>query len=162
MRVVKTVTILYFILLAASVAVLTNACLNLNQILENSNIFESTNIQYAHLQKEAGMTGIISFMVLLSVSFVLYYLTDKKSYILLSNIIYIGVILYVFITVNREYYIMQNLEFNQQTEYWITVFMGIFYIIGAVLVSTIGYIAIRNYSKRSQHTINKTLRKNNI
>ena len=159
MSTIKIITTIYFVLLTASIGVLYHIYSGFNQILESSSILENISTQYAQLQKDAGMIGIVSFMVLLCISFVLYYLTDKKSYILLSNIIYIVVILYVFITVNREFYTFQNLEFDEQSEYWITVFMGIFYIIGAVLVSAIGYITIRNYSKRSQHIINKTISK---
>jgi positive regulator of sigma E activity len=73
----------------------------------------------------------------------------------LTNILYIGLVLFIFITANRSYFAVHNVDYSNKGEYWLTVFMGIFYIIGAVLVSAIGYITVRNYAKRSQHTLNK-------
>ncbi len=145
----KIVTIIYYIFFITSAIILLYVCLDLNQLLNNSLVLESIGKEYAMLQKKAGVYGIVSFIVLLSISFWLYYLSNKRTYIILSNILYVSIILYVFITANKEYHLVQNLQYSQQSEYWLTLFMGIFYIIGAVLVSTIGYITIRNYTKRA-------------
>ena len=144
----KIATITYYTLFIISVAILLNVCTQINQLFSNVLALDSISNEYAELQKNAGVYGIISFIILLSVGFLLYYLTKKRTYIVLSNILYISLILYVFISANKQYYSVQNLQYSQQNEYWLTIFMGIFYIIGAVLVSAIGYITVRNYTKR--------------
>jgi len=156
----KIVTLLYFAFFAISAAILLNICLQLNNLFIPDNSIELIKIQYSHLQKSAGIYGIIAFMVLLVFSFVLYFLTSKRTYILLSNILYIGVVLFVFFTANRAFYAFQNIDCSKSSGYWLTLFIGVFYIIGAVLVSVIGYITIRNFTNRSQQSIHKGERKN--
>lgn len=156
---IKIITIVYFLLLISGGAILFNIGMNMHSVLENYSPANQINSEYTMLQTRAGIYSIIIFIVLLLVSFILYYYTEKRNYIFLSNILYIGAILYVYVTVNKNYYLAQNLEYSQQGEYWITIFMGIFYIVGAVLVSAIGYITIRNYTKRNQNKSHKSIRK---
>jgi inner membrane protein involved in colicin E2 resistance len=145
---VKIVTIIYFLLLAIGGSVLLHMATDISSILSDNAISDSIIRNYSHLQTRAGMYGIVMFMVLLLVSFILYFLTKRYNYILLSNIVYTFFTLYIYITVNRDFYIVQNIEYAQQGEYWLTVFMGIFYVVGSILVSAIGYITIRNYTKK--------------
>ncbi len=146
---------LFYLILVISLVwsfTIANKLYNLINIKEG---FETIYNQYNSLQKTIGILGIVSFIVLLSISLVLYYLCNSRNYIFLSNLVYIGIILFVFITINKQYYINQNLDYTQQSTYWLTVIMGIFYIIGAILVSAIGYITLRNYINRSRHPFNK-------
>lgn len=152
---IKIITSVFYLVLIASLVVLLKICFDLHQLVENVTSDELFFQQYSMLQKNAGMYSIVTFMVLLGFGFLLFYLTTKSTPIILSNIVYITIILYVFITINRDFYVNQNIDYTQQSEYLLTVFIGIFYIIGATLVSAIGYITIRNYLRRSQHAINK-------
>ncbi|MDA3893718.1 MAG: hypothetical protein PF517_18805 [Salinivirgaceae bacterium] len=152
---IKVLTLIYFVMLAVGLGVLLNICVSLNSLLTSHISIDILTNQYGSLQKSAGLWGIVFFVILLILGLVLYYLSTKKTYIVLTNILYIGLVLFIFITANRSYFAVQNVDYSNKGEYWLTVFMGIFYIIGAVLVSAIGYITVRNYAKRSQHTLNK-------
>jgi hypothetical protein len=152
---IKIVTGVFYLMLVISLVVLLKVCVDLTHLVENASNDEAFLQQYSLLQKDAGMHSIIAFVLLLGVGFLLFYLTTKSTPIILSNIVYIAIILYVFITTNRVFYENQNIEYTQQSEYWLTIFMGIFYILGAILVSVIGYITVRNYLRRSQHAISK-------
>ena len=156
---IKIITIVYFVLLIAGGVILFNTVMNMHLVIDDNSLLSANDIEYAKLQTRVGIYSIIIFIILLLVSFGLYYYTEKRNYIILSNILYVGVILYVYVTINKDFYLAQNIEYAQQGEYWITVFMGIFYIIGAILVSAIGYITIRNYTKRAQNTLHKSARK---
>ena len=160
MNKVKGLTILYIVVVAVSIAILATICIKMNGLFAENHTLEFIEIHYSQMQKSAGIFSITLFMSMLSVAFVLFYLTSKRTFILISNIIYIGVVLYVFVSINKTYCSFQNIDIAQNSEYWLTVFMGIFYILGAVLVSTIGYITIRNYTNRVQHSINNRVSKN--
>lgn len=139
--------------------ILATLSIRLNNLFIQSNTIESIEIQYSQLQKAIGIYGIIAFITLLILSFIIYYLTHKRTYLFLSNIFYIAIILFVFVTINKSFYTFQNIEYSKSTEYWLTLFMGIFYIIGSILVSAIGYITIRNYTNRFQHPTNRVNKK---
>ncbi len=156
---VKIFTLLYFVLLAISIAVLLNIFMQLNNLFSQNEAIAVIKTQYSQFQKTAGIYGIFTFISLLIISLILYYLTNKRTYIILSNILYVGVILYVFVTANKSLYAIQNIDYAQNSEYWLTVFMGVFYIIGAILVSAIGYITIRNFTNRSQNKLNRANKK---
>lgn len=155
----KIITIVYFILLLIGGVILFNISVNMRSLIDNYSMLNSIDAEYTHLQTKVGIYSIIIFIVLLLVSFVLYYYTEKRNYIFLSNIIYVGVVLYIHVTINQNFHTSHNLEYSEQGEYWITVFMGIFYIIGAILVSAIGYITIRNYTKMKQNSLTKSIRR---
>lgn len=154
----KITSIIYFGVLLITIVLLFNIGSSINNLLNESNISESFINTYGALQKKAGLYGIVTFAILLILSLLMYYFSSKTTYVLLTNIIYIALMLFVFVSANQNYFTMQNINYAEKSEYWITVFMGIFYIIGAVLVSAIGYITVRNYSKRSEHTLNKSNR----
>lgn len=154
----RIATLVYYVILVASIVLLANVCLSLKSLLQTEPLSENIDIIYNSLQKKAALYGIISFVILLVTSLVLYYLLSKPTYIVLSNLAYVTLVLFVFVTINRSFFEMQNIAYAEKSEYWITVFMGIFYIIGAVLVSAIGYITVRNYTKRTKNTLNKSSR----
>lgn len=150
----KIATLTYFAILLLAIALFVKLSANISGLFDFKELPEGFDKQYGNMQKKAGITGIISFVVLLLFSVYLYYLTTKSTYIILTNIIYIAFTLFVFVSLNRDYFSVQNITYNEKSEYWITVFMGIFYILGAILVSAIAYITVRNYTKRSQHSMN--------
>jgi len=158
MKIKKTSIIIYYLLLLVSAIITLKLFANFGSLIDGYQVID--NITYSNLQKQVGIFGIISFIILLIVSYFIYFFTNKITYILLSNILYIAIVLYVFVTLNRNYFICQNIDYSQQSEYWLTIFMGIFYIIGAILISSIGYITIRNYAKRNQQTVKTSKRKN--
>lgn len=151
----KIAVLVYYALLLISMALLFNVCLSLSELLQTSPLPDNLQTTYNALQKKAALMGIIAFVIMLIISLVLYYINSKPTYIVLTNLAYVALVLFVFVTINQNFFQVQNLTYNEKSEYWITVFMGIFYIIGAVLVSAIGFITVRNYSKRTNHTLNK-------
>jgi len=152
----KILTFSYFFILIIGVGILFRILLNINYLLNNNLVINSIK-EYSALQTKAGIQSIVIFVILLVVSFIIYFLTKRHNYILLSNIIYISFTLYIYITANKDFYVSQDIDYSQQGEYWLTVFMGVFYILGSILVSSIGYITIRNYTKNSRRQLNHNI-----
>jgi hypothetical protein len=155
----KIITIVYFALLLIGGIILFIKGVNMQSLIKSCDNTHIIDMQYAKMQTNMGVYSIVIFIVLLLISFILYYFTDNRNYVLLSNILYVGVILYVYVSLNKEYLLANNIDYSSSEEYWITVFMGVFYIIGAVLVSAIGYITIRNYTKRTHTTVGDSVLK---
>jgi hypothetical protein len=152
----RVFTIIFFLLLIISGAILSNILSNFYSLFDNIELLKEN---YAKLLSKSGIYSICMFIVLLSLGIILYYLTSNKNYIIITNIFYATFILIVFISFNKKYFIVQNIDYMQQGEYWLTMFMGIFYIIGSVLVSAISYITLRNYTKRNNRILNNNEQK---
>lgn len=158
----KILTALYFLILFIGTILLFNISIDINLTLESFSPLNNIDISYTELQTKVSMYSVTIFVILLLISYSLYYLTNKRNYIIISNILYISITLYIYVTINRQFFEVQKIEYSQQGEYWITVFMGVFYAIGAILVSIIGYITIRNYTKRSTNLLVKSNRNYHI
>ena len=146
----RVLAVLYFLFLFIGGVIIVNIIIDINLVLEAySSLNPIHTYDYTRLQTSIGVYSIVIFVILLMLSYSIYYLENKRNYIVISNILYIGATLYVYVTINKNFYEVQEIDYLQQGEYWITVFMGIFYVIGAILISSIGYITIRNYTNRT-------------
>jgi len=158
MKLQKIFIIIFFLLLTAGGALLLSILSNFNTLFDNVELLKDN---YTVLLSKSGVYSIIIFIILLCVGLVLYYLTSSKNYIIIANIFYAFFILMVFISFNKKYFTSQNIDYMQQGEYWLTMFMGIFYILGSVLVSAISYITLRNYTKRNNRVLNNNKTRKN-
>ena len=156
MKINKIIQIVFLVLLLSSAAYLIILCLNMNSVINNTALtLQALQIKYNSLQQQTNLTSIILFGILLLIGFINYYISGNAKNIVLANLLYIPVTLYNFITLNFNFYKTQGYEPNENSGYWLIVFIGVFYIIGAILVSVIGFFTIRNLNKRSNSLKNK-------
>lgn len=147
----KLIPIIFISVLFVSTVILILLCLKMNNLLSDTALaFQNIQIEYNNLQKQTNTTSILLFSVLLILGFVNYYINKKIKYIAWSNLLYIPVTLFNYVTLNYNFYKMQGLEPNEQSGFWLILFIGSFYILGAILVSVIGVFTIRNLLKRTR------------
>lgn len=154
----KSGILIFYILFIIGSALLVFFAKNLYGIIQIDAITEAVSEKYLALQKQLSYLSISVFILLLMVSFYLFFTTKNKNPILLSNILYIGVTLFVFVSCNKQFYIIKSGVASQNSAYWLYLFIGIFYILGAILVSAIGFITIKNYINRHSDPANKNRR----
>lgn len=146
----KLIPILFISVLFISTVILIFLCSKMNSLVGDTSMsFQNIQIEYNLLQKQTNLASIILFGVLLILGFANYYLNNKIKYIAWSNLLYISVTLFNYVTLNYNFYKIQGLEPNEQSGFWLILFIGVFYILGAILVSVIGSFTIRNLIKRT-------------
>jgi predicted transporter len=154
----RIIILTFYSLIAIGTGILVLMASKMNHLLQTDMINPSIAETYFQLQKLISYTSIAIFIVLLLVAFYLFYLTQNKNPILLANILYIGITLIVFIDLNRKFFELHHEIVSKNGTYWLYLFIGIFYILGAILVSAIGYITIKNLNKRNTSVPNKNRR----
>lgn len=102
-------------------------------------------------QKLISLWNIIFFAVLTFTGMYIYYKSGKKSLLILPLLIYITTALYSGVTLSRNFYITLQLQANTQNSYWLTSLMTAFFILGAILVSAIAFVTIKNLNKRNKN-----------
>ncbi|MFA6404304.1 MAG: hypothetical protein WCX31_22155 [Salinivirgaceae bacterium] len=145
----KKVTITLF-LLSCIIALVVLIRLNYQaySLLKNSVSSELMPAKFQLLQKQISTVNIAFFIPMLLLSLFWYYLTNSRTLILISNILYITVTIFVTYTLNREFNELHNAKATETVGFWLFALIGIFSILGSVLVSVIGYITVRNLNNR--------------
>ena len=161
MKQYKTITLIFYIFFIAGFAIMLFFSLKMKAILNVPSLTDEHISAYSVLQKQISYAGIMIFISQLLISFILYYRTTNKNPIFLTNILYIGFMLFVYFSSNYNYYKLLNKESTSNTSYWLFIFIGLFYILGAILVSAIGYITIKNITNRNSEGIHKNRRNKN-
>ncbi len=146
----QLITLSYFTGFLIVIAILVKLNLNLTQLLSEATSFDAIIDAFNTKQKQLATTNIVTYFILLSISLWALSTEKKINYILLSLIVFIGVTLYNSVSLNKALFALKGLNPSNETGYWLMVFIGVFYIIGAVVIAAIGYIAVKNYSKRNQ------------
>ena len=139
---------------------LVKLCLTMQStILENQTGLSISD--FLLLQKRVTLANISFFVPLLVISFVGFYFTRRKNLILLANLLYVAVTLFVYVNMNKAYHGINHQVATDQKGYWLFLFIGVFYVLGAVLVSAIGYITVRNLLNRENSSLKKGKSKKN-
>lgn len=146
--------LIFYIILLVSIFITSLKIIKLNAILlqipQHNEAFSAYNLW----QKQMGYFNIIAYALLLIVAFIEFYNKQQKNLIFIANIFYIALALYIYVSINRNYYQTISTNYQQQNGYWVTLFMGTFYIVGGILISAIGFITVRNNIKRQIHKNN--------
>jgi hypothetical protein len=148
---------LYLIICIAACFIIIGLNLKAQNLLTTATETEILNAAFQKLQKQISYAGILFFIPMLIISLVWYYITSSRTLILLSNILYISTTLFVAYTLNKEFHELNNAIALETVGFWLFAMIGLFSIIGSILVSTIGYITIRNLTGRTNQK-NKTQR----
>lgn len=147
----KLVSLTYLILTLAGAFLLISLSLKTSNVLSSNPLsMQDVQLEYNSLQKQTSLVSIIVFIVLLLIGFINYYTNSNSKYIVLANLLYIPVTLFNYVSLNYSFHKMQGIEPNDSTGFWLLLFIGIFYIIGAIVISVIGYLTIRNLVKRAK------------
>jgi hypothetical protein len=99
------------------------------------------------LQKPIGILNICFFTVLLILASWVFYIEKRKMFIYLTNLIFIAFTLFNYVTLNRMFFELGDQDANKSGSYWLMVFIGLFYIVGAITISAIAFIAVRNLNR---------------
>lgn len=152
----KIIKLVFFSILLLGLGIIVPYILKLNDLIEGSEINDAFIDRYNSLQKHTNVISIIFFVAMLVTGLIYYYKFNKANYLVLAAIPYIMVTLHCYISVNQRFYQLQHINPTESGSFWIITFIGIFYIIGAILISVIGYFAIRNLLQRNtpKHRIN--------
>ncbi len=137
-------------------SILTISCILLFILINKGfNMFNSDtitisdfNITFYKMQKTISLVSISSFIILLIFSLIYYYIYNRITYIVISNIVYIFSTLINYVNLSKSYNdFAYKLTQQASNEHLFNILIGTFFIVGAILVSFIGYYAIRNLNK---------------
>ncbi|MBI9067817.1 MAG: hypothetical protein JEZ09_11035 [Salinivirgaceae bacterium] len=140
----------FYIAFVASAIILFVFLKQLLFLIENAADSKDIMLDYNLFQKRIGLINICSFVVLLLTSLIEYYKNNNSKLIILANILFMAVSLFLYVSINKSYYQLSGINYLEQSGYWLTLFMGVFYIIGGLLISAIGFITVRNNLKRKK------------
>ncbi len=138
--------LIYLALLIISIVILANMCMNAKESIVNSEVLNYNFI--SALQKKITIANIVCFTTLIALGLWIFSITKRVNYLILSIILFVCITLYNHVTLTKLILTSQGKVPANEGAYWLVVFVGIFYILGAILVAAIGYIAVKNYTKR--------------
>lgn len=144
----KYLKFIYLLLLFAAIAFLAWQTIQLSELVNQANSIQSISAKYLQFQKNIGILNIVSFTVLLCISFLHYYKSRSKNFIYITNLLFTVVVLLNYVSINRTFYSLNGNEAMDSGSFWLMVFIGLFYIAGAIIVSAIGLISVKNFLKR--------------
>lgn len=148
------IKVIFYIVFLIGMVALGIMLKQMNQLVDSATNSTEIVSSYNLLQKQIGIANITFFVVLLIGAFIHYYKKQDQKLILMANILFIAISLFLYTTLNQKFYQLIDAAYKEQSGYWLTLFMGIFYILGGILISAIGYITVRNNLKRKINTRN--------
>ncbi len=147
----KIISLSFLILLVISAVALISFCFKMNALINDSSLsLQTIQLKYSALQKQTSVLSIVLFIILLLIGFFNFYTSTNAKYIVLANLLYIPITLYNYASLNFNFYKLQGIEPVDSSGFWLILFIGIFYIIGAIVISVIGFFTIRNLVKRNK------------
>lgn len=104
-----------------------------------------------NMQKPLITTNIIFFAVLLAIALWLYYQTTKKSFTYIPVVIFSLFALFCYVSLSGIFFNLGGNNANLSGQYWLMFFIGLFFIAGALSVTVIGTIAVKNILKHKRN-----------
>lgn len=153
MKDTKTIGIrIYLALTVAYIATLFILCsIGNRSISDMAPTFSADNApQFSTLysiQKPIATTNIIFYVVLLSVALWLRSKGSKKSLTYLPLLIFSAYTMFCYISMSGMFFSLGGNDITRSGQYWLMFLIGIFFIFGAIGVTVIGNIAMRNLTK---------------
>lgn len=103
---------------------------------------------FNNFQTQISLVSIICFIVLLIVGLVYYYFQKRTGYVLIANLFYIFSTLFNHISLTHIYLKKLSIDINESPQFLLNTFIAVFFILGGILISVIGFYALRNLDKR--------------
>lgn len=157
----KINTLIFFALWMAAASILISQAVKLMGLIQNEQV-EVTLPYFLQIQKKITLNNILFFVPLLISALIGYYLNHRKNLLFLSNLLYIAITLVVYVNANKSFHESNQQIATDQKGYWLFLFIGIFYILGAILISAISFITVRNLLNREDNSIKKGKQKINL
>jgi len=138
----------YIVLMAFYLIVVGIMCMYENSavdLVKGSDLFETLN----KIQKPISVANIVFFAVLLVVSVFIYMHHNKKMPMYLACATYSAFTLFIYVRLSQIFYQVGG-DGPTSGNYWLLVFIGVIFIAGALIVSAMATIAIKNLLKHNQ------------
>lgn len=133
---------------AVYVAVMLIMCSRANATVGSLSGEPAFNVLSA-IQKPIATTNIVFFVVLLSVSLWMYWHSGKKAITYLPVAIFTVFTLFCYVALSGSFYSIGGGNPTLSGSYWLMFFIGIFFIAGAIIITVISGMAVRNLLKRN-------------
>jgi hypothetical protein len=153
MKRAKLLQLSFLILLLLDIIILSLKSISAKTILTNANA-DFTFVSFNELQKPIGMISIIFFIGLLILASWLYFSSGRKLYVYMATLVYVGFTLFNYITLTRIFFNIGGQFERQSGSYWLIVCIGLFYVVGGIVVAAIGLNTVRNLHHRSKERKN--------
>lgn len=130
------------------VAVMLIMCSQANATVGSLSGEQSFNVLSA-IQKPIATTNIVFFVVLLGVSLWMYWQSGKKALTYMPAAIFTVFTLFCYVALSGSFYSIGGGNPTLSGSYWLMFFIGIFFIAGAIIITVISGMAVRNLLKRN-------------
>ncbi len=155
----KTVSRVYLGLTLAYIATMFVLCSYANGKIADfaSTLTDGTELQFSVLnsmQKPIATANIIFYVILFGIALWIYSKGGKKVLTYLPVLIFSVFTLFGYVTLSGSFFSIGGNNITHSGSYWLMFFIGLFFIAGAICITVIGTIAVRNLLKR-QNTVNK-------
>ena len=146
---IKKIVGLSFVgLSAVYVAVMLIMCAQANSTISSLSGEPAFNVLSA-IQKPIATTNIVFFVVLLGVSLWMYWQSGKKALTYMPAAIFTVFTLFCYVALSGSFYSIGGGNPTLSGSYWLMFFIGIFFIAGAIIITVISGMAVRNLLKRN-------------
>ncbi len=102
------------------------------------------------IQHPVSVVNIISFMLMLGLSLWMQYNSSRKILTYLPLAVFAIFTLYSYISLPGLFFSMGGNNASLSGQYWLMFFIGLFFVAGAISVTVIGNIAMRNITNRQK------------
>lgn len=130
------------------VAVMLIMCSQANATVSSLSGEPAFNVLSA-IQKPIATTNIVFFVVLLGVSLWMYWQSGKKALTYMPAAIFTVFTLFCYVALSGSFYSIGGGNPTLSGSYWLMFFIGIFFIAGAIIITVISGMAVRNLLKRN-------------
>jgi hypothetical protein len=133
---------------AVYVAVMLIMCSQANATVGSLSGEPAFNVLSA-IQKPIATTNIVFFVLLLGVSLWMYWQSGKKAITYLPVAIFTVFTLFCYVALSGSFYSIGDGNPTLSGSYWLMFFIGIFFVAGAIIITVISGMAVRNLLKRN-------------
>ena len=144
----KIVGLTFVGLSAVYVAVMLIMCSQANATVGGLSGEPAFNVLSA-IQKPIATTNIVFFVLLLGVSLWMYWQSGKKALTYLPVVIFTVFTLFCYVALSGSFYSIGGGNPTLSGSYWLMFFIGIFFVAGAITITVISGMAVRNLLKRN-------------
>lgn len=111
-----------------------------------------TSLQFnvlSSIQKTIETTNIIFYVAMLGFALWLFAKGAKKALVYIPVLMFSVFTLFCYSSMSGAFFGIGGNDISKSGQYWLMFFIGIFFIVGAICVTVIGTIAVKNLRKRN-------------
>lgn len=147
----KTGSLIFLATLLLSVSILSILIKKTFNLLDDKTLtINELSAFFYDFQKKISLVSLVSFVVLLIIGLTYYYFQKRVGYVLITNFFYIVSTLFNHISLTDIFLKKLLIATKESSQFLLSTFIAIFFILGGILVSIIGFYALRNLDKRKE------------